>query len=188
MTVTWFSGDGVEPRFASSPRNAPICTLMKVRGLSLCRNFGHQFALIDRAKKCRLVAWLHANAIGHERAIETRGELRREVARAIGMWHQHVSSASALQPTVEARRCRRPVYRGRAAANRRRARFPQQPGVSSDAASAGPAPSTTAATGSLPASCCAAATASHVALCSFPCRCSATTRIILQSPREARGS
>ena len=62
----------------------------EVRLLAFGRHFGDQFALIHRPKKGRLLAALDADAIGDERAVEARRQLRREVARAIGVRQHHV--------------------------------------------------------------------------------------------------
>ena len=60
--------------------------------------------------------------------IETRGKLRREVTCAIRMRHHHVTRLQLCHRPVEARRYRHPVYRARAATNRRRELSAPPPG------------------------------------------------------------
>src|SRR5688572_14056795 len=72
-----------------------------MRLLSFGRNLDDELALKHRAQKCWFVAGLDSDAVGDERAVETCGKLRREIARAIRMRQDNVCRRQVADHLLE---------------------------------------------------------------------------------------
>ena len=114
------TGAGAAPRAAWSARNAPIWNVTKC-GAGPC---GTTSAVslpwnIGRTNAGSPPAALTPVHVGDERAIEPRRQLRREVARLVGVRQQHERRRRAARSPPAAPPCSRPACTARARRARR---------------------------------------------------------------------
>ncbi len=189
VTSSARTGAAAAPFAAWSARNAPIWNVTKcgagpcgtTSAVSLPWNIGRTNAVAPPAA-------LDAGDVGDERAVEARGELRREVARLIGVRQQHERRRQLRRSPAAAPPCSRRACTARAPACSTVTTSLTCGGgeLGRDRADAARPARATAIGRRVAASCCAAAIVSHVARLSLPSRCSAMTRIIAITRASSR--